>query len=55
MEWRCFCATIEEYQKLIDQWKKSKDINENSEMTANTTPSTEVCAGCSSPGSKRSA
>ncbi|KAF8474693.1 hypothetical protein BDZ91DRAFT_788982 [Kalaharituber pfeilii] len=33
MEWRCVCATIEDYQKLIDQWKKSKDINEKNLRT----------------------
>ncbi|KAF8462812.1 hypothetical protein BDZ91DRAFT_732865, partial [Kalaharituber pfeilii] len=34
MEWRGVCTTIE-YQKLINQWKKSKDVNENFETTAN--------------------
>lgn len=28
MEWKCVCATIEEYLQLIETWKKSKDHNE---------------------------
>lgn len=28
MEWSCVCATLQEYEELIDKWKKSKDLNE---------------------------
>ena len=27
-EWRCVCATLQQYEELIDKWKKSKDSNE---------------------------
>lgn len=28
MEWSCICATLQQYEELIDNWKKSKDPNE---------------------------
>ena len=27
-EWSCVCATLQQYEELIDKWKKSKDPNE---------------------------